>query len=106
MVGFYSYNTPRIYEALKEAGKIGKVTIIGFDEDAITLGGVKEGTIVGTVVQQPYEWGYQGMKAMAKILEGDKSFIPSNQLIIVPTKTILKDNVDDYAAQLKKLQGK
>ena len=58
MVGFYSYNTPRIYEALKEAGKIGKVTIIGFDEDPITLGGVKEGTIVGTVVQQPYEWGY------------------------------------------------
>src|SRR5689334_24905129 len=57
MVGFYSYNTPRIYEALKEAGKIGKVTIIGFDEDPITLGGVKEGTIVGTVVQQPYEWG-------------------------------------------------
>ena len=34
MVGFYSYNTPRIYEALKEAGKLGKVTIIGFDEDA------------------------------------------------------------------------
>ena len=62
MVGFYSYNTPRIYEALKEAGKLGKITIIGFDEDPITLGGVKEGTIVGTVVQQPYEWGYQGMK--------------------------------------------
>ena len=34
MVGFYSYNTPRIYEALKDAGKLGKVTIIGFDEDA------------------------------------------------------------------------
>jgi ribose transport system substrate-binding protein len=68
MVGFYSYNTPRIYEALKEAGKLGKVTIIGFDEDPITLGGVKEGTIAGTVVQQPYEWGYQGMKDMAKYL--------------------------------------
>ena len=79
MVGFYSYNTPRIYEALKEAGKLGKVTIIGFDEDPITLGGVKEGTIVGTVVQQPYEWGYQGMKDMAKYLEGDKSCIPANQ---------------------------
>ena len=44
MVGFYSYNTPRIYEALKEAGKLGKIKIIGFDEDPITLGGVKEGT--------------------------------------------------------------
>ena len=101
MVGFYSYNTPRIYEALKEAGKIGKVTIIGFDEDPITLGGVKEGTIVGTVVQQPCEWGYQGMKDLAKYLEGDKSFIPANKLIIVPTKMIDKSNVDAFEAELK-----
>ena len=106
MVGFYSYNTPRIYEALKEAGKIGKVTIIGFDEDPITLGGVKEGTIVGTVVQQPYEWGYQGMKLLAKYLEGDKSFIPANKLIIIPTKIIEKGNVDAFWAELKERQGK
>ena len=106
MVGFYSYNTPRIYEALKEAGKIGKVTIIGFDEDPITLGGVKEGTIAGTVVQQPYEWGYQGMKDMAKYLEGDKSFIPANMLIIIPTKIIDKSNVDAFWAELKERQGK
>lgn len=106
MVGFYSYNTPRIYEALKEAGKIGKVTIIGFDEDPITLGGVKEGTIVGTVVQQPYEWGYQGMKLMAKYLEGDKSFIPANKLIIIPTKIIDKSNVNAFWTELKQRQGK
>ncbi|MBN9085341.1 MAG: sugar-binding protein [Reyranella sp.] len=106
MVGFYSYNTPRIYEALKDAGKIGKVTIIGFDEDPITLGGVKEGTIVGTVVQQPYEWGYQGMKLMAKYLEGDKSSIPANKLIVIPTKIIDKGNVDAFWAELKERQGR
>jgi ribose transport system substrate-binding protein len=106
MVGFYSYNTPRIYEALKEAGKLGKVTIIGFDEDAITLGGIKEGTIVGTVVQQPYEWGYQGMKDMAKYIEGDKSFIPASNLIIIPTKVIDKSNVDAFWDELKVRQGK
>ncbi|CAN5334989.1 sugar-binding protein [soil metagenome] len=106
MIGFYSYNTPRIYEALKDAGKLKKITIIGFDEDPITLGGVKEGTIVGTVVQQPYEWGYQGMKDMAKYLEGDKSFIPANKLIIIPTKIIEASNVDAFWAELKQRQGK
>src|SRR6476469_7605935 len=106
MVGFYSYNTPRIYEALKDAGKLKQITIIGFDEDPITLGGVKEGTIFGTVVQQPYEWGYQGMKDMAKYLEGDKSFIPANKLIIVPTKIIDPSNVDSFWAELKARQGK
>jgi ribose transport system substrate-binding protein len=106
MLGIYSYNIPQIYQALKESGALGKITVTGFDDDPITLGGIKEGTIAGTVVQQPYEWGYQGMKDMAKILEGDKSFIPKDNLMIIPTKVIDKASVDDYAAQLKKLQGK
>jgi ribose transport system substrate-binding protein len=101
MVGFYSYNTPRIYEVLKDSGKLGQIKVIGFDEDPITLGGVREGTIEGTVVQQPYEWGYQGMKLMAKYLEGDKSMIPANKLIIVPTKIIDKSNVDAFETELK-----
>ena len=104
-IGFYSYNTPRIYEVLKEAGKLGQVKIIGFDEDPITLGGVKEGTIIGTVVQQPYEWGYQGMKDMAKYLEGDKSAIPADKLMIIPTKIIDQSNVDQFWAELKERQG-
>ena len=71
-----------------------------------TYPGVKDGTIVGTVVQQPYEWGYQGMKDLAKYLEGDKSFIPANKLIIVPTKIIDKSNVDAFWTELKDRQGK
>jgi ribose transport system substrate-binding protein len=101
MVGFYSYNPPRIYEVLKEAGKLGQITVIAFDEDPITLGAVREGTFAGTVVQQPYEWGYQGMKLMAKYLEGDKSVVPADELIIVPTKIIDKANVDAFEAELK-----
>src|SRR5688572_23009347 len=101
MVGFYSYNPPRIYEVLKESGKLGEVTVIAFDEDPITLGGIREGTIAGTVVQDPYEWGYQGMKLMASYLEGDQSVVPENKLIIVPTKMIDKSNVDAFEAELK-----
>ncbi|MER8393939.1 sugar-binding protein [Mesorhizobium sp. M0045] len=105
MVGFYSYNTPRIYEALRDAGKLGQITVVGFDDDPITLGGVKEGTVAATVVQQPFEWAYQGMKLMAAYLEGDKSGIPADGLIIIPTKIIGKDDVDAYAASLKAMSG-
>jgi ribose transport system substrate-binding protein len=105
MVGFYSYNTPRIYEALRDAGKLGSITVVGFDDDPITLGGVKEGTIAATVVQQPFEWAYQGMKLMAAYLKGDKSGIPAGNLIIIPTKIIGKDDVDAYAANLKAMAG-
>ena len=106
MVGFYSYNTPRIYEALRDAGKLGQITVVGFDDDPITLGGVKEGTIAATVVQQPFEWAYQGMKLMAAYLKGDKSGVPADGLIIIPTVIIGKDDVDKYAANLKAMAGK
>jgi len=108
MVGFYSYNPPRIYEALRDAGKLGTITVVGFDEDPITLGAVKEGSFAGTVVQQPYEWGYQGSKLMANYLAGDKSGVPADGIIIIPGLAITTENVDafqaDLQAKLAKLQ--
>jgi ribose transport system substrate-binding protein len=106
MVGFYSYNPPKIYEALQAAGKLGQITVVAFDEDPVTLGAVKEGSFAATIVQQPFEWGYQGMKLMAAYLEGDKSGVPADKLIIVPTAVITKDNVDAFSADLKaKISG-
>ncbi|AJD44457.1 substrate-binding domain-containing protein [Rhizobium sp. SEMIA 4085] len=105
MVGFYSYNPPKIYEALQAAGKLGAIKVIAFDEDPITLGAVREGSFAGTVVQDPYQWGYQGMLLMAKYLEGDKSGVPADGLIIVPTKVITKSNVDAFEKELKERIG-
>ena len=34
------------------------------------------------------------MKLMAAYIKGDKSGIPANQLIIIPTKIVTKDTVD------------
>jgi len=101
MVGFYAYNTPQVYEALKRAGKIGKITIVGFDEEAITLGGVKDGAIAGTIVQQPYEWGYLSMTTMARYLAGDRTIVPPNRLVILPTRIIDGSNVDAFWTELK-----
>lgn len=100
MVGFYSYNPPRMYEALRDAGKLGTVTVVGFDEDPITLGAVKEGSFAGTVVQQPWVWGYEGSKLIASYLAGDKSGIPADGIIIIPGLTITTENVDAFQADL------
>jgi ribose transport system substrate-binding protein len=106
MVGFYSYSTPAIYQALSNAGKLKQITVIAFDDDPITLGGVKQGSVAGTVVQQPYQWAYQGFKLMAKYVEGDKSGIPANGVIIIPGKILHAADIDAYVADLKAMQGK
>jgi ribose transport system substrate-binding protein len=106
LVGLWSYNGPAIVNAVKDAGKIGQVKIVCFDEEDETLAGVKSGAIYATVVQQPYEFGYQSVKLMAKILGGDKSEIPPNKQILVPTLIIKKDNVEDFTTKINKLRGR
>ena len=36
------------------------------------------------------------MKLLAKYIEGDKSFIPENELLIIPTKVIDPSNVGEF----------
>ena len=106
MVGLWSYNGPAILNAIKDANKIGQVKIICFDEEDETLAGVKDGSIYATVVQQPYEFGYQSVQIMAKILGGDKSSIPANKQINVPTLIIKKDSVDEFQKKINQLRGR
>jgi ribose transport system substrate-binding protein len=101
MIGIFAYNTPQITLALQQSGRVGQVTVVGFDNDQGTLNGIKQGAVAGTVVQQPYQWGYLGMKYMARYVEGDRSFIPKDHMIIVPTQIIDKSNVDGFIEQVK-----
>ena len=106
LVGLWSYNGPAIYNAVKEANKLGQVKIICFDEEDETLAGVKDGGIYATVVQQPYEFGYQSVKTMAQILGGDKSVIPANKQINVPTLVVKKDTVEEFQKKINTLRGR
>ncbi|HTS18878.1 MAG TPA: sugar-binding protein [Verrucomicrobiae bacterium] len=106
LVGLWNYNGPAILNAVRDAGKVGQVKIVCFDEDAETLAGVKEGAIYATVVQQPYEFGYQAIQLMDKVITtGDKSAIPASRKIIISTLAIKQDNVDAFAAKLKTIRG-
>jgi ribose transport system substrate-binding protein len=106
MVGLWSYNGPAIVQALKPEAKLGTVKIVCFDDEQGTLAAIKEGAIFGTVAQQPFEYGYQAVKSAAQILRGDRSVIPGNKMIFVPTVVIQRNNVDDYSKKLDQLLGK
>ncbi|HMG32684.1 MAG TPA: sugar-binding protein [Blastocatellia bacterium] len=106
LAGLWSYNGPAILSALKDAGKAGQVKVVCFDEEDETLAGVKEGTIYATVVQQPYEFGYQSVHLLTKALTGDRSVIPASKQQIVPTLIINKENVQEFSAKINKLRGR
>ncbi len=105
MVGLFEYNPPACYQALDKAGKLGQVKLIGFDENDVTLQAVKDGTCAGTVVQNPYMYGYESVRALKALLAGDKSVIPESKFIDIPPRSITKENVDEYWADLKAKKG-
>lgn len=105
-VGLWSYNGPAILNAVRESGKLGKIKIVCFDEEEETLQGVKNGEIVGTIVQQPFEFGYQSIKMMAGYLAGDKKSVPADGQLIIPARTIRQDMADAYISKMNALRKK
>jgi ribose transport system substrate-binding protein len=106
LVGLWSYNGPAIVNAVRDAGKTGQVKIVAFDEEDETLTGIREGAIYGTVVQQPFEFGYQAIKIMAQVLAGDRSQVPADRQKFVDTKIIKRDNVEEFTRQINQLRGR
>jgi ribose transport system substrate-binding protein len=106
LVGLWSYNGPAIMKVMKESKA--RVPVVCFDEETATLQGVREGLIQATVVQQPFEFGYQSIKLLTQLARGQRPAIPPGGLIYVPTRIIRKDNVDAFEKQLKEqmAQGK
>jgi ribose transport system substrate-binding protein len=105
MVGLFAYNPPICLDAVKDAGKLGKIKIVAFDENPNTLQGIKDGHIFGTVVQNPYKYGYESVRILAALARGDQSVLPKNGELIIPERVIRPDNLEAFWTEHKKLMG-
>jgi ribose transport system substrate-binding protein len=96
--GIFGANEPTavgVGRALVQAGKAGQVVAVGFDGNGDLQAFVKDGTLVGTLVQGSYQMGELGVKAILDILAG-KTVEP-----VIDTGVVLvtKDNIDQPEAQ-------
>ncbi len=122
MVGLFAYNPPLCLEAVKEAGKLGKIKIVAFDEDDTTLQGIIDGEIYATVVQNPYMYGYESIRVLAALAKGEElatilkaskgTVIAEENKILFPARIIKKKpnasipqevEVEKYWTRLKEL---
>jgi ribose transport system substrate-binding protein len=105
LVGLWSYNGPAILEAVKDAGLAGKMPIVCFDEEDATLQGIVDGQINATIVQQPYEFGYQSVRILAALARGQDAGIPPDKILEIPVRVIKQDNVAAFWEELRRLRG-
>lgn len=123
MVGLWAYNAPKILLAVKDeikkgTIKEGDVKIVSFDENLGTLKGIENGEIHGTIVQQPYQFGYRAVKVMAALARDDKSKLPAGGIDHVPYRIVTREAVPakdgeearesaaEFTGQLLKMLGK
>ncbi len=75
---------------------------MGFDEDEGTLQAIIDGHCFGTVVQDPYRYGYESVRILAQLARGDRSVLPENNFIDIPARVIRQDNVAEFWEDLKR----
>lgn len=59
-----------VVNAVKELGKEGEVTIIGFDSGKQQIDAIKDGVMAGAITQNPEGIGYETVKAAVEALDG------------------------------------
>ncbi len=104
-IGLWSYNAPQVLEALKSTGKLGQIRVFAFDEDPSTLAAITAGHCDGTLVQQPYEFGYQAMKYLKDIYDGKAVAIPASKEIPIPVQVVTKSTVAAFEKKLADLKA-
>jgi ribose transport system substrate-binding protein len=101
VTGLFEYNSTLAVEVLRQTGKQGKVQLAAFDEGADVIAGIKEGFVLGTVVQDPYGYGFESVRVLQAFTKGDMSMVPEDGVINIPAKVIRKDNAESFWKDLK-----
>jgi ribose transport system substrate-binding protein len=101
IVALFAYNTPACLEALKQVGALKRVQIFSFDEADETLQGIRDGTVVATVVQNPFEYGYRSIALLKDIINRVPDTVPASKLLEIPARVIDPSNVEQFWADLR-----
>jgi len=99
-IGLWSYNGPCMVDAVRSSPRAKKPLIVAFDEEEETLKGIQDGLIYATIVQRPFQFGYQTMKALKDLSDGKA--IPA--FIDTTIKKIDQGNLTAFWTELRELK--
>lgn len=72
LLGLWSYNAPAIAEEIAAAPqRRTRTTVVTFDLDELAVDHLARGNVDATVVQNPYEMGYQSVRLLKALIEKD-----------------------------------
>lgn len=75
LVGIWSYNAGCIVDVVAELEVRERFKIVAFDADPPAIVGLEDGSIDALVVQNPHRMGYDGVRLLKALVEGDATTI-------------------------------
>lgn len=108
IIGQQAYTAVGATTAVREAGLIGKILIIGRDRDAATLELIKNGELAASYAQNSYVEGYIALKWLNEYVDGKLKVIndylgggvnPLPPTVDSGSVVITKNNVDQFEAK-------
>ena len=105
MVGLFAYNPPACLEAVAAAGLLGRVKIVGFDEQRATVEAIVAGHVQGTVSQNPYSYGELSVRVLAALAAGDESLLPAGGTLTVEHSVYRRDNAQELLDLIDRVLG-
>lgn len=106
--GFFAANDDMglgIVQAVKNAGKQGKVTVISVDGNEEALQSVADGQLYATVAQYPYAIGQLGVQACEQATAGKELPAEIESPTAVVTKDVAKKALDAFPAPFEDFQN-
>ena len=70
VVGLFSYSAPAALEAMKQVGRAGKLSVVGFDESDETQSAIAAGSIHSSILQDSHRAGYESIEILANEVRG------------------------------------
>ncbi len=99
-VGMNARHGPLLMRVLKDEDRLGKITVITFDDAPATLDGLAAGHIYATLAQDPFRYGYEAVRMLAELNRADAAYRPvSKTTYSVNVETVRLDGLEKYRAR-------
>ena len=99
-VGMNARHGPLLMRVLKDEDRLGKITVITFDDAPATLDGLAAGHVYATLAQDPFRYGYEAVRMLAELNRADAAYRPvSKTTYSVNVETVRPEGLDAYRAR-------